>query len=332
MLLHNLEAVAVALILGALVGLIYSLIQPPSYSATARVMVIAQRGGGTFDELATSYLTQRRVENYRTLLTSVSLLDRAITSHGLPASSKELADNLTVGSPKDTSLIEITVSAPSPALAADFASAIAQEFSAASAQLEGKAPIHSKLVAYADLPTRPDKPRTTLNIINAALVGAVTAMALAVYGARTNPRLSYLPEISTIGGVAILGQMSIDKQMFSAGQRSAARQTAAVKINTDRLAERLLATGWVDQDVEVVCRDRRLGDLVADMLKRSLTDRAPVLATGRTVSTSKAAGVAGANMRVGVMAAATRWQDAKTFVEELQQHGERHALVIVYQR
>jgi capsular polysaccharide biosynthesis protein len=327
----NREAIAIALILGALVGLIYSLLQPPSYSATARVMVIVERGGGMYDELATAYLTQKRVENYRTLLTSTSLLDRAIQAHGLPVSSRDLADNLTLGSPKDTSLIEITVAAPSPTLAADFASAIGQEFVAASAQLEGRAPIHSRLVGYAERPTSQENPRTTKNIVDAALAGAVLAIAFLIYRARTNPRLSYLTELSTIDGVPVLGHLAIDRQTYLSGQRSAVRQAAATKYIADELAERLMSMDPQDQQFQVICQDRRLGDLVADMLRRSLADRAPALATGRSVIPSVVSEGAEANVRVGVISAGSRWEDAKRFAEDIQKHGNRHALVVVTQ-
>ena len=330
-LIDNRELIAMALILGALVGLIYSLLQPPSYSATARVMVIVERSGGMYDEFATAYLTQKRVENYRSLLTSTSLLDRAIQAHGLPASSKDLADNLTLGSPKDTSLIEITVAAPSPTLAADFASAIAQEFVAASAQLEGRAPIHSRLVAYAERPTRQDNPRTAKNIVNASLAGALLAIAVLVYRARTNPRLSYLTELSTIDGVPVLGRLGIDRQTYLSGQRSAVRQAAATGYIADELAERLMSIDPEDQEFQVICQDRRLGDLVADMLKRSLAGRAPALATGRSVVPSVVAEGAEANVRVGVISAGSRWADAKRFAEDLQKRGNRHALVVVTQ-
>jgi capsular polysaccharide biosynthesis protein len=242
-LLHSSLAIVVALVLGALVGLVYSLAQQPVYAATARVIVIADPDPYTFTELPELYLSQRRVRNYRSLVTSLALLQRSIDFHGLPTTAEYLQKNLTITSPRDTSLIDITVSAPSGQLAADYASAIAQEFVAATSELEHRGAIHARVVAPGSVPSRPVRPRTAKNIANAALALALAAAVVSFYRARPNPKLSYLPNIRSIGGVPVVGAIAIGGRTYLQWRRSKLRQTAQISREVDRIADRLIAAG-----------------------------------------------------------------------------------------
>ncbi|UUO02949.1 hypothetical protein M4D79_06925 [Mycolicibacterium novocastrense] len=135
-LLEGVPVVAVALVLGALTGLVLSLAQPREYLATARVMVVADAIAEKPAGLVTTFLSQRRVRNYRSLLTSPALMQRSISFHGLATTPEYLEENLTVTSPSETSLIDISVVGPTGQLAADYATAIATEFVAAASELE----------------------------------------------------------------------------------------------------------------------------------------------------------------------------------------------------
>jgi capsular polysaccharide biosynthesis protein len=365
-LVHSSLAVVVALVLGALVGLVYSLAQQPVYAASARVIVVADPDQYTFSELPAMYLSQRRVPNYRSLLTSPAVLRRSIDFHGLPTTVEYLEKNLTITSPRDTSLIDITVSAPTGQLAADYASAIAQEFVAAASELEHKGAIHARVVASAAVPSRPVGPRTAENIANAALALALAAAVVNLYRARPNPKLSYLPNIRTIGGVPVIGAIAIGGRTYLQWRRSKVRQTAQISREVDRIADRLIAAGppagenppprqearrvtpppalrylracFGDAEGWLIVAGGRephsdVGKYTHNRWEVLMSD---VLARGFAESrptagaaTSQAAvGTAARPVHIGITSAGSRWKEARRFADELRRDDRQAVLVI----
>jgi capsular polysaccharide biosynthesis protein len=324
--------IVLALILGGVGGYLYSAAQPRSYAATARVMVIADRdASGLSDYQANAYLSAGRVRNYRSLLTSPALMQRSIDFHGLPTTANYLEKNLKVTSPKDTSLIDVTVSAPTGQLAADYASAIAHEFVAAAAELEPAHFLHVVLVHPASVPPKPAQPVTARNVVNAGLALAVLSAAVCVFVARRNPKLRYLANVETVGGVEVIGNIPIRKRTYLSGKRSEHRQVANDRSRLGEVAERLLRRvnpepGTV---VEVVSKDHRLGALMTDMLGRRLADRSSVT----TVTQPDMGGVAveapPAAVRIGIIPSRYRWKEAATFARDLKSNDWRALVVIV---
>lgn len=323
--------ILLALILGGVGGYLYSAAQPRIYAATARVMVVADRDKtGLADDLANNYLSEGRVRNYRSLLTSPSLLERAITFHGLPTTATFLERNQTVTSPKGTSLIDVTISAPDPQLAADSATAIAQEFVAAASELEQAHYLHVRIVHEAAVPSTPANPVTSRNEANAGLALAVLTAIGSVFVGRRNPKLRYLNGLQTVGGVAVVGKIPIHKRTYLSGKRSEHRQTAVDPRRLDKLAERLARRAEPEPGmaVELMSIDARLGAVMTDILGRRLADRLSV-----TVTQPATGGVAvqapTATIRVAIIPSSCRWKKAVAFAGNLTSDGGRALVVIV---
>jgi capsular polysaccharide biosynthesis protein len=331
-LLGSSVVILLALILGGVGGLLYSAAQPRSYEATARVMVIADRDRtGLSDDLANAYLSAGRVRNYRSLLTSPALLERSISFHGLPTTANFLEKNLTVTSPRNTSLIDVTISAPTGQLAADSASAIAHEFVAAASELEQAHYLHVVLVHDATVPTKPAHPHTARNVVNAGLALAVASAAVSVFVARRNPKLRYLTNVETVGGVEVIGNIPIHKRIYLSGRRSEHRRTAMDRSGLDEIAERLLRR--VDPEpgavVELVSIDHRLGALMTDMLVPRLADRVSVTNVAQPDIGAVAVEAPPAAVRVGIIPSACRWKEAAAFATDLKSDNRRALVVIV---
>jgi capsular polysaccharide biosynthesis protein len=324
--------IVLALILGGVGGLLYSAAQPRSYTATARVMVIADRDyNGLSDDLANAHLSEGRVRNYRSLLTSPALLERSISFHGLPTTWNYLEKNQTVTSPGGTSLIDVTISAPTGQLAADSASAIAQEFVAAASELEQADYLHVALVHNATVPTKPAQPRTARNVINSGLALAVASAAVSVFVARRNPKLRYLTDVKTVGGVEVIGNISIRKRTYRSGRRSEHRETPKERGRLGEIAERLLrrVNPEPGEVVELVSNDRRLGALMTDMLVRRLADRVSVTNVTQPDMGAVAVEAPPVAVRVGIIPSACRWKRAAAFARDLKSDNRRALVVIV---
>lgn len=323
--------IVLALILGGVGGLLYSAAQPPRYEATARVMVIADRDRtGLSDDQANAYLSAGRVRNYRSLLTSPALLERSISFHGLPTTANFLEKNQTVTSPRNTSLIDVTISAPTGQLAADSASAIAQEFVAAASELEQAHYLHVVIVHNAMVPTKPAHPHTARNVVNAGLSLAVASAAVSVFVARRDPKLRYLTNVETVGGVEVIGNIPIRKRTYLSGKRSEHWQIALARSRLDEIAGQLLRRVNPEPGavVELVSINPRLGALMSDMLVRRLADRVAVTNVDQLETGAVAVEAPPAAVRVGIIPSACRWKEAAAFAGDLKSDNRR-ALVVI---
>ena len=356
-LLDGSRAIVVALILGALVGLVYSLAQQPVYAATARVLVVADPDQEPFSELGALYLSQRRARSYESLLTSLALMQRSIDEHRLPTTAEHLGKSLTITSPRGTSLIDITVTGPTGQLAADYATAITVEFVDATSQLEKKGAVHPRVVETAAVPPRPLRPRTAENIANGALALALAAAVASFYRARRNPKLSCLANIRTIGDVPVIGQIAVGERTCLARGRSRRRPMARISCEVDRIVERLIAAGppvgekppapqaacrvtpppafrylracfgdaagWL---IVAVGHEHHIdaGKYTHDRWEEVLSD---VLAR-RLTESNAAVGTGARPMYVGIISAGSRWSEARRFADELHGNDRQAALVI----
>jgi capsular polysaccharide biosynthesis protein len=326
-LLDSSRAVVIALVLGALVGLVYSLVQQPAYAATARVFVVADPDQKPNAELDAMLLSQRRARSYLALLTGTALLHGAIDEHHLPTTAEQLEKNMTFTSPRGTSLLDITATAPTGQLAADYATAVAQEFVAGVSVLEKKGAVHARVIAPAAVSARRFRPRTAENIANAALALALAAAVANFYRARRNPKLSYLPNIRTIGDVPVIGAIAIGGRTYLARRRSRRRLTAQISCEVDRIVERLIAAGppMGENRPEVVSADARVAALMSEVLARRLTESPP---TAGAATWGAAVGTAVRPMHVGIISAGSRWNEARRFAQEL--HGnDRQAVLVI---
>lgn len=366
-LLDSSRAVVVALVLGALMGLVYSLRQQPVYTTTARVIVVADPDQRPFGDLAALFLSQRRARDFLTLLTSPALLQRAVVVYGLPTTAEDLRKNLTITSPRDTALIDITVTAPTSQLATGYVIAIAREFVTAASELEKQGAVHVRVVDPAAVPPYRSYPRTTKNIVNAALALALVAVLASFYRARRNPKLGYLPDLRTIGDVPVIGVIEVGGRTHLAGRRSRDRQTAQLSQGVDRIAERLLATGksmaldlpeqpaacpatprpalrylracFGDAEGWLIVAASREPDNGAGNCQHSrwevlMSDLLALRITesrlaARTAKSLAAVGTTARPMHVGIISAESRWDELRHFADELNENGRLAVLVIV---
>ena len=105
-----------------------SLLTTPLYQASTQVYVSVQGGTTTSEMLQGANFTRQQVSSYAKLVTSPLVLTPVIDSMGLDERAETLAGRVTADSPLNTSLIDITVTDPNPAIAAAIADAIAAKF------------------------------------------------------------------------------------------------------------------------------------------------------------------------------------------------------------
>jgi len=118
--------VLVATLLGGLLGLGYSLLQPKLFSATAQSFVAISNSSSVNDNIVGgAQFIQQRVNSYGQLVTSPQVLNPVIAELGLPENATELSKKVSASSPPLTVLINVSANYGDPAMAAKIANATA---------------------------------------------------------------------------------------------------------------------------------------------------------------------------------------------------------------
>jgi capsular polysaccharide biosynthesis protein len=322
-----------SMLIGAALSFGLSHLAHPIYAATARVMVVAEPEKHIFGDLEAGYVAQGRVQNYRSLLTSIGMMQRSIDEHNLAITASQLAADLSLASPSNTPLLRITTKGDTPQHAADYANAISGEFIAAARQLEKQGPISVRLVGEATPPSRPSSPHTALNTIYGSMSGLVIAGGVMLYVARRNPKLRHLAEVQSIRGLPVVGVVCVKRSFVEAGRRSAGRLESASGRGLGRIADRLIARQRAAGKGAIVVHalDDGLASLIAASVSRRRTEKSMVLtaSTGRAqVAQDQEYGAS--SLHVGVLSDRTRWRTASEFAGELSQAEGDVWFVVVY--
>ncbi|MGK2868820.1 MAG: polysaccharide biosynthesis tyrosine autokinase [Mycobacterium sp.] len=177
-------ALAVALV-GAVLGLVGSLVATPQYEARAQIYVSTTGGApvsnASYQETAAS---QAMALSLVQLLHSPAVLERVIDTLQLDTSVADVEAKMEATVEPETVLIDLGVTDSSPAMAREIANASAFEFADFVDELQIKtSPSTPKpkvtLVGPAVIPTVPVSPNATRNVGLGAIAGFVVGLALA---------------------------------------------------------------------------------------------------------------------------------------------------------
>ena len=114
-------------IAGVVLSLAFTLLSPPAYAGKVSLLVTPQptaSGAINFGDIQT---TQALAPTFAELATTTPVLQRVIATTGVDVTVDRLAQEISTRVPAGTSLVEVTVTNPSPETAAKLANAIAAE-------------------------------------------------------------------------------------------------------------------------------------------------------------------------------------------------------------
>ena len=154
-------------VLGGLAGLVYALVSPPVYTASAHVIVIAQNEG---DGLAAVNYAQA----FARVATQGQVVDAAVSRSDGTATKEDLQGNVRVASSPDGPVVEITGTASSPARAADLANLVAGGLVDSANRHTAQTRMSLTVFSEATAPAEPTSPRLGM----AVAVGAASGLLL----------------------------------------------------------------------------------------------------------------------------------------------------------
>ncbi|MEJ5929234.1 polysaccharide biosynthesis tyrosine autokinase [Corynebacterium sp. H128] len=204
--------IVIVTVLGLLVGLGYSLIATEKYQSRTQLYVSVRSQDGTTGELAQGATYSRQIVNsYVDVIRSSVVLDPVVEELALDISSTELASKVTAVSPKQTALINVTVTDTSPEDAAKIANSIGESFKrVVQSNLEtdvktGISPINLTTTQVAETPTAPVSPNLIKNLIIGILAGFLLGFGIAILRNVLDTRIHSLDDVRDITSIPLLG-------------------------------------------------------------------------------------------------------------------------------
>lgn len=212
------------LLLGVLVGAGLaagvSVMLRPEYTATTELFVSTNGSSDLAQAVQGSQYTTQKVASYAQLLTSKELATAVVEDLQLDMRPQALAKQISAKVVQDTTILDVSVTDPSPQRAQDIASSIDSEFRIMVSRLEttpGQASaVRVSVVATPELPTSPSSPKLIPNTALGVVVGLLLAAALAVVRDRLDTTVKDDGVAAQTAGAPVIGHIPEDSELASA--------------------------------------------------------------------------------------------------------------------
>lgn len=218
--------VVLLIALGTGIAFVWTLLQPRVYTADANGFVASVVAGGenqTGNSIVADNLAKSRVKSYVELGTWRSVAEHVIADLGLDTTPEALVRRVTITNPRDTVILEVTATGPTPEEARDLASAWIRGMQAEIERIEsggqsGAAAVRLEAADSARLPTEPTSPNTRLALALGALIGAAAGVAYAFLRYTLDRRVRSPEVVESETGLTVIGTIP-DEKSFSPENR-----------------------------------------------------------------------------------------------------------------
>lgn len=247
--------IILAAVVGGAVGAFMHLRDSSGYVATARVFANSKRADNVAVSQSTSLAVQR-MESYIRLADSTRLASRVVTRLGIDASPAAVAGQVSASLDKDTVIMTLNVTAPTPEEARSILDVLPSEFTTLVNQLVDL-PVTSD---NATIFTIVDGPFVTKNasltkLAVSILFGIIlgTAIGLAIASVRVRGLSSRTPEgVTRLTGVSVVGIIPGDERRRG-GKHAPGLLPEARRLAYHRLARNLSHLGTSRHRLVVAC-------------------------------------------------------------------------------
>lgn len=207
--------IAVIALVGIGAAAVYSLTRTPLYESTSEIFVSSQAGSSSAELQQGNVYTQQRVTSYVQLASSPKVLDPVIADLGLTDTPVELAEKISVSSPLDTTVIQVTATDASPDVAAGIANAVATHLTDSIDEVETLPGTESSPVKVTPITTgvpadAPVSPNVPLNLALGGLVGLALGVGFAVLRTVLDTRIRSSRDVVALTDRPIIGGIPLD--------------------------------------------------------------------------------------------------------------------------
>lgn len=199
-------------VIGAVAAFGYSSLLTPLYRSTSALYFTLNFGNSASDLAMGSTYTSNQMVSFGMLATSPAVLDEVVRELGLESTSRELARSVTVSTPRNTVVMEISVESADPIRAAAIANSTARHTKAiveayAPRQETGNSTVTVRTIQEAVPPEFQFSPNKRLNAAMGLLIGLLAGGLLAFARTALDNRVRDEASLETASGAAFLGSL-----------------------------------------------------------------------------------------------------------------------------
>ena len=207
--------ITVLTVLGAVLGLAYSIFATPVYTANARVFVSTSGATTASDLQQGNAFTQQRVKTYTELVRTAAVLQPTIDALSIDTSVAKLRGQVSATAPLNTTVIDITVSNPDAVFAATLATETANQLIEVVETIETTnadvgSPVRLSVVQEAEVPKAPTSPKKALSVALGLLLGLAIGIGIALVRAALDTRIRNERDLEALTDAPVLGGIVFD--------------------------------------------------------------------------------------------------------------------------
>lgn len=182
----------------------------PAYTATAKLYFALDVGGSATDLNQGSSYIQSQMLSYAQLASSPTVLGPVIDELELEISPQALAESISVTTPQNTAVLEVSATSGSAADAARITNSIAANLAETVTDVEPEAPeegtsVGVKVIAPATEPGQPSSPNTPRNLLAGVLIGLIVGVLAVVVRERFDTRVRTAEDLDASCDAPLLG-------------------------------------------------------------------------------------------------------------------------------
>ncbi|MBT2701008.1 capsular biosynthesis protein [Bacillus sp. ISL-40] len=219
--------VSITLIAGIVSGVVSYFLLTPIYQASTQILVNQaknEQGLYNYNEVQTNL---QLINTYNVIIKSPAILDKVVDELDLNMTTAQLNEKITVGSEKDSQVVNVAVQDPSAKVAAQIANKTAEVFKSEISKIMNVDNV--SVLAKADITenSAPIKPRPLLNVAIAMVVGLMAGVGLSFLLEYFNNTIKNEQDVEKILGLPILGVIATidDRKMEESVTRRAGRKS-----------------------------------------------------------------------------------------------------------
>lgn len=208
--------IVVCTLLGTALGVVVPMTMTPVYDARAQLFVSIS-GSDAEASLQSSQLTLSRIKSYVPLVASPDVLRPVIEELDLDLTVPQLREKVTVSSPPNSLVLNVTAQSGDAELAAGIANLVADELGAFIVELEtapgAQQHVTTTMFRPAEVPADPASPRTKMSLALGLLGGLMAGLALAALRQTFDRTFRTAAELKDASGTGVLAVIHTDARL-----------------------------------------------------------------------------------------------------------------------